>query len=234
MSKKDFFDEAQFVSIVRNWFQACDARGITVDIRLHHLNQMYHNLMDMIDFSTYPPPTSHVGGIPIKTFEAMLHCISTRFALYWTSQRHCYNTRALSTLAVESFFSDLSKFEFSGLGTPKSTDIPKLLSHLVHINTTKHNPSRGFEFTTSTRDNYPCYLMDIASEEIDSSGLFRNHPFDKALSKKKKKRQLLSISKPKCITRGVRGIRQFIRINEEKLTDEQRLGRNISMSEICT
>ena len=229
-----FFDEAQFVSLVRNWFQACDARGMTVDIRLHHLNQMYHELMDMIDFSSYPPPTSNVGGIPIKTFEAMLHCISTRFALYWTSQRHCYNTRALSTLAVESFFSDLSKFEFSGLGTPKSTDIPKLLSHLVHINTTKHDPARGFEFTTSTRDNYPCYLMDIASQEIDSSGLFRNHPFDKATSKMKKKRKLLSISKPKCITRGVRGIRQFIRINEEKLTDEQRLGRNISMSEICT
>ena len=232
--QEGFFDEAQFVSMVRNWFQACDARGMTVDIRLHHLNQMYHNLMDMIDFSSYPPPTSHVAGIPIKTFEAMLHCISTRFALYWTSQRHCYNTRALSTLAVESFFSDLSKFEFSGLGTPKSTDIPKLLSHLVHINTTKHDPRRGFEFTTSTRNNYPCYLMDIASEDFDSSALFRNHPFDKALGKKNKKRRLLSISKPKCITRGVRGIRQFIRINEEKLTDEQRLGRNISMSEICT
>ena len=100
-------------------------------------------------------PSTHIDGIPIKTFEALLHCISTRFSLYQLSSTNSYNTRAISTLAVESFFSDLARYEFSGLGAPKSVDIPKLISHVVHLNTTKHNPDHGFKFTTSTRDNYP-------------------------------------------------------------------------------
>ena len=229
-----FFEEAIFVKLIRNWFNACDARGMAVNLRLHHLKQMYEALMDMTDLSKYPPPANNIAGIPIKTFEAMLHCISTRFSLYILAERRSYNIRALSTLAIESFFSDLSKFEFSGLGAPKSTDIPKLISHIVHVNTTKHDPNRGFEFTTSTRDNYPCYMMELPDDNTQENQLFRNHPFDKDTGSRKKKKKLLSISKPKTITRGVRGIRQYIRIDEDKLTDEQRLGRNISMSEICS
>ena len=67
-----YFEEGQFVKLVRNWFNACDARGMPVNIRLHYLKQMYDTLLDMIDFSKYPPPGNNVGGIPIKTFEAML------------------------------------------------------------------------------------------------------------------------------------------------------------------
>ena len=44
---------------------------------------------------------------------------------------------------------------------PKSVDIPKLITHIVHVNTTKHDPKCGFEFTMSTRDNYPCYLLSL-------------------------------------------------------------------------
>ncbi|MCG8622193.1 MAG: hypothetical protein MJE68_09400, partial [Proteobacteria bacterium] len=128
-----------------------------VKSRITYWNDMYSFLLEKCDISEYPPPTTHVQGIPIKTFEALLHSISTRFSLYGMSKCNSYNTRAVSTLAVESFFSDLTRYEFSGLGAPKSVDILKLISHVVHINTTKHNPNRGFEFTTSTRDNYPVY-----------------------------------------------------------------------------
>ena len=85
------------------------------------------------NLSDYPPPGSHIQGIPIKTYEALLHSISTRFSLFGLSSKQKYNTRAISTLAVESFFSDLTRYEFSGLGAPKAVDIPKLLSHVVHI-----------------------------------------------------------------------------------------------------
>ena len=88
-------------------------------------------------------------------------------------------------LAVESFFSDLSKFEFRGLGAPKAVDIPKLISHVVYLNTTKHDPKRGFEFTTSTRDNYPVYLMEYPEDNSDTNE-FKNHPFDKYRHIKKK------------------------------------------------
>ena len=47
------------------------------------------------------------------------------------------------------------RYEFSGLGAPNAVDIPKLISHIVHLNTTKHDSKCGFEYTSSTRDNYP-------------------------------------------------------------------------------
>ena len=78
----------------------------------------------------------------MKTYEAILHCISTRFTLFHLSSSKSYNPRSISTLAVESFFSDLSKFKFGGLGAPKTVDILKLISHVVHLNTTKHDPKR--------------------------------------------------------------------------------------------
>ena len=100
----------------------------------------------------------------MKTYEAILHCISTRFTLFNLSSSKSYNSRSISTLAVESFFSDLSKFEFGGLGDPKAVDISKLISYVMYLNTMKHDPNRGFEFTTSTRDNYPVYLMEYAED----------------------------------------------------------------------
>ena len=49
------------------------------------------------------------------------------------------------TLTVENFFSDLTRFEISGLGALKSVEIPKLIMHIVHINAMKHDPNRGFK-----------------------------------------------------------------------------------------
>ena len=181
---------------------------------------MYDYLLDKVSLSDYPLPSTHVCGLPIKTFEALLHCISTRFILFVLSSKKSYNTRAVSTLAIESFFSDLTRYEFSGLGAPKAVDIPKLISHIVHINTIKHDPLRGFEFTTSTRDNYPTYFMELDEGQMSYYD-FKNHPFDKSKNRRKKSMHKLdSLSKPKGITRGGKGIRQFLAIDETKLNME--------------
>ena len=157
----------------------------------------------------YPPAQSYVAGIPIKTFEALLHCISTRFTLFNLSTTKSYNSHSISRLAIENFFSDLSQFEFGGLGAPKAVDIPKLISHVVHINIAKHNPNRGFEFTTSTRDNYPVHLME-SDNMTNSTDIFVNHPFDyQKLWKKKKTTKWFKLSKPKQVAKGGHGIRQF-------------------------
>ena len=97
-------DEAEFTEHTWNWFQACDARGMDVTERLLKLHKMYEYLLRTINLSSYPPPTKHIAGLPIKTFEALLHTISTCFSLFVLARRNCYNTRAVSTLAVESFF----------------------------------------------------------------------------------------------------------------------------------
>ena len=133
---------------------------------------------------------------------------------------------------MKASFSDLNRYEFSGLGSPKSVDIPKLLSHIVHVNTTKHNPNRGFEFVTSTRDNYPCYLMEMEGNEDDGE-VFASCAFDVIDHKRNKiPSKFFSLSKPKCITRGKRGIRELFRIDESRLTSEQRLGKKVDISSL--
>ena len=223
--------EAEFTELTRNWFNACDKRGMDVTERLKYLENMYKYLVSKVDFSKYPPVNTDVEGIPIKTFEAILHCISTRFTLFVLSSTKSYNTRAISTLAVESFFSDLNRFEFSGLGAPKAVDIPKLISHIVYINTIKHDPTRGFEFTTSMRDNYPTYFMELESVNTNRVAFF-NHAFDKSKThRKKQSKRFFKLAKPKCVTKGGRGIRQYITVDESKLTMEQRMGKKITIQD---
>ena len=135
-------------------------------------------------------------------------------------------------LAIESFFSDLSRFKFGGLGAPKAVDIPKLISHVVYINTTKHDPKRGLEFTTSTRDNYPVYLMEYLEDKCDNND-FKNHPFDKYRNSKKKKPQSnwFTLSTLKQVAKGGHGIRQYFKIDETKLSAEKRLGKNLDAND---
>ena len=177
LTKLGHHSEAEFVHYTRNWFRAYDECGMDMEIRLWHLNNAYEYFLQHLSLNDYPPPTTHISGIPIKTHEALLHSISTRFSLFQLSSNECYNSRAISTLAVESFFSDLSRFQFGGLGAPKAVDIPKLISHVVYINTTKHDPERGFEFVTMTRDNYPVYLMEQNTDNIPGM-MLKNHSFD--------------------------------------------------------
>ena len=135
--------------------------------RLTFLLNMSDCILEKVSLSDYPPPTTHVCGIPIKTFKALLHCISSCFILFVLSSTHSYNTQAVSTLAIKSFFLDLTRYEFSGLGAPKAIDIPKLISHIVYVNTIKHDAVCGFEFTASTRDNYPTYFMEISGNQMN-------------------------------------------------------------------
>ena len=227
--------EANFVELIRNWFRACDERGMSVNDRLKFWNEMYYYLVNRSALADFPPKTTHIAGIPILTFEAILHCTSTRFSLYHQAERNMYNTRSISTLAIESFFSDLTRFEFSGSGNPKAVDIPKLVSHVVHINSTKHDPERGFEFTTSTRDNYPVHVMsqsEFGEDDGNESNSARNHAFDYPVPHtRKKKRKEFFISKPKHVTKGGQGIRQFLKVDESKLSAEQRLGRHLKESD---
>ena len=61
---------------------------------------------------------------------------------------------------------------------------------------------------------------------------FENHPFDKSRNRcKNSMHKLDSLSKPKGITCGGKGIRQFLVIDETKLNMEQCFGKKIKLDE---
>ena len=133
---------SRFVKCMRNFYLACDARGYSPGERLRMLKDMYDLLTKDVDFEQYTPPSTHIKGIPIVTYEGILQNITLRFAFYRLAKGNRYNHRALSTLPVENFFGELSAMEFSRLGCPKSTDIMRLMGHVIQLIAHRLDPNR--------------------------------------------------------------------------------------------
>ena len=59
---------------------------------------------------------------------------------------------------------------------------------------------------------------------------FKSNNFDlKVLEKPKRKARWFHLAKPQQVTKGGKGIRQYYRIDETKLTSEQRIGSEINI-----
>ena len=70
------------------------------------------------------------------------------------------NQCSISTIGIESFFSELTSMEFSGLGCPKAVDIPRLISHVTELNAFCHDTDHGFVFNTTNRGAYPYHTLE--------------------------------------------------------------------------
>ena len=207
--------EAKFVSLVRNWFEACDERGIDAYIRVKYLQDFSNFLAELVMWDDWPPPYSYIQGMPVPTYEAIMQGISTRLQIFALSNMPM-NQRSISTVGIESFFSEITAMEFSGLGCPKAVDIPRLISHVTELNAIRHDVDRGFVFNTSNRGAYP---YDSLEPPID-----RNQTrFDLPRVRKKRKAQSL-LALPKAITRGQLTIHKFHQKDESKVPLHRRSG----------
>ena len=95
--------EARFVKLTREWYEACDECGIHPNEHINKWINMHNFLMEQVNLAEFPPST-HVKGIPIITFEGLLQGTSTRMMLYHFAKLGTFNNRAISTLGIESFF----------------------------------------------------------------------------------------------------------------------------------
>ena len=111
---------ANFVHLLQNWFMASDERGITLKDRLQYLVEMHNYMNQFYDPSEYPPPSTHIYNMPIQSFEMLMQSISMHIACYQLAKKNTFNNRALSTLAIESCFSDLKYSGIEWIWMPKS------------------------------------------------------------------------------------------------------------------
>ena len=182
-------------------------------INLHSL------LLDKIELGKYSTCMTHVKGILIVTFEALLQTISTQIFLYSLADNEAYNQRAISSLAVESFSSDLSRAEFTPTGCPKACKIEKLISVVMEINTHKHNPHKIFSMDSQRCAPYAVHKLE--TENDNSYQGFRCHPFDsKVISHKCRIKFRPTVLKPNESQRGTHNVRSGIyTVDESKLDD---------------
>ena len=52
--------------------------------------------------------------------------------------------------------------------------------------------------------------------------------------KKKKNKRWFNLAKPKEVTKGAKGVHQYYKIDESKLSAEQRLGHNVNIENCDT
>ena len=76
--------------------------------------------------------------MPIQTFEALLQICSTHIHLYALAVDKTYNSRGISTLQSESYFSEVKRMDNAGKGYPKGPTIHKLIGKSTTVNAYKH------------------------------------------------------------------------------------------------
>jgi hypothetical protein len=224
--------QARVVGIIRRWYEACDDRGLPAKRRAKRLQEMTDLLTEKIDFSHFPPPGNNVEGVPLITYEGILQSNTLRMLLYGFCDNGTFNHRAISTLAAESFFSDLTALEFTTTGCPKAVQIPTLLAQVTQMNQHKHDPDKFFFMELSNKSVYPTHLMDShekdandATGEGEGGEYFKSHEFDEyvARSERRKTSKSFKINPPDSTARGTRGIRQHYRVDQSKIPDLEKL-----------
>jgi hypothetical protein len=230
LSDNGRLDAARVIGIISRWYEACDERGLPGRRRAKHLQEMTDMLTEKINFSHFPPPGNNVQGISLITYEGILQCNSLRLMLYGLCDNGTYNHRAISTLAAESFFSDLSAMEFTTTGCPKAVQIPTLLGQVTQMNKHKHDPEKYFFMELSNKSVYPTHLMDIHEDDNvllrdESDEYFKSHPFDIPTTKSKgrKERKAFKLNPPDMTARGTRGVRQHYRVDQSKIHDSKKM-----------
>ena len=142
MVSKGYMEVAEFIEVIRNWFRACNERGLKADERVEHWYNTHVFLTRGIDFKQYPLQVSsrYVKGMPVQTFEAILQICSTHMYLYALAVDKTYNSRGVSTLQSESYFSDVKRLDKDGY--PKGPSIHKLIGKSATVNAYKHKATK--------------------------------------------------------------------------------------------
>lgn len=128
-----YIEEANFCSIVREWYEAEDSPAITSSERVCRRLRLKDFILMNVDFGRFPPYTSYINGFTRSSFEGFLQRIDTTIQLYTLSKSGTYNARAVSSLVNETFFGELSSMEATRLGCPKAISIPRLISTVTEL-----------------------------------------------------------------------------------------------------
>ena len=144
MLPKGYAETAHFIQLIRNWFRACNERGIKVDERVEYWYDTHEFLTRGVDFKQFPSPlcSHYVKGMPVQTFEALLQICSSCIYLYALAVNKTYNSRGISTLQSESYFSDVKRMDKDCKGYPKEPSIHKLIRKSATVNAYKHRATK--------------------------------------------------------------------------------------------
>ena len=142
MRELGYIEEANFCELIRNWYHAEDEPGIPAADRISMRIKFRQYLLDKCDLTRFPPYGKHVHGMPRSMFEGFVQHINTHLQLYGIVKGGAYNVRAVTSLANETFFGEMSDLEQTNLGCPKATQCLRLISTVTEHSHYRHNPQK--------------------------------------------------------------------------------------------
>ena len=232
MRTNGFEETAHFIKLVRNWHDACNRRGLSADERVQHLFAMHEFLTKAVNFDSVPFQFTgrYIHGMTWQTYEAILQMISTQIQLYAYSRDNTYNARAVSTLANESFFADLVRYDKESHGYPKGSNVSRVFGRVVLINYFKHKCDKNYVLLAMIKgkydiklaeDDFQRYVTECASHH---KGLFKNHFFYYPNQLKSHRVRRDDITTGIAALRNTDGVRRWFRTVEGDLLSETRGG----------
>lgn len=124
-------DEASLCRDIREWWWAEDNPGISAKHRIKMRIGLRNRLLDNIDLSNFPPPGMYIKGWPTQLWEAIVANIDAKTILYKLAKVNTYNPRAFSSLAGETFFSELTLYDRRGQGTVTMSEFQSFISTAI-------------------------------------------------------------------------------------------------------
>lgn len=112
-------------------------------------------MLSGVHFAQFPPPGTHIKGIPHVMFEGLLTNIERRIQIIPFIKTGIYNPRSLGSLEAENFFGEFQELDPKGSGLIRPDDIPKAISTACELIGARLDPNRY---------NYICYDYRIINQ----------------------------------------------------------------------
>ncbi|XP_052233224.1 uncharacterized protein LOC127846086 [Dreissena polymorpha] len=151
---------------IRLWWAAEDTAGISAKDRVVNRLMLRNRLINNYDFGSFPPATMYINGWPIQLWEALIAHIDAKIILYSLCHGGTYNVRAFSSLAGETFFSELTLNDRRGQGTVTTEEFGRFVGNSIEQMQARLDPDRPFIYRTGRSHKY--HLLekskDLSSE----------------------------------------------------------------------
>ena len=144
MRELGFVKEADLCRLITDWIKADDEPGLNAMDRLHKRLALRQWLLKDVDLFSFPPPGRYVKGMPIINWEGFVASIDAHILLYGLTKTATYNTRAITTLAVEQFNGMIENYDDSGKSSVTAETYRKTLGDICMLSAVQISPERYY------------------------------------------------------------------------------------------
>ena len=231
--------EAEFCRVVRNWNRANDEPGMSAMDRVRHRLEFRRWLLTDISFSDFPPDRGYIKGIPSDTFEAVVAAIDGYILLHSLIPNHSYNVRSVNTNDNETYHSIIYSLSNTKYGIPDCSELEALQARIWNCHRMKLDPEMPFQIRTAKKPTYidrKRLLQPVEDDPQHDKGQttkvteiktieIKDHFFDtNSRTRAKPRHKRKGISKWLEPAKGVRGVREYHKVDESQLSALSRMG----------